>query len=88
MDPIDKSCYAVWNDYSGQTSEPYRVGCKHKLIDWVEKRTKNFIISFSILLALQVLSVILTLMLLRHLGHQRLANSIDQTCYNEQILLT
>ncbi|XP_046918445.2 uncharacterized protein LOC124498697 [Dermatophagoides farinae] len=80
LDPIDQSCYYQrqmetdskykFSSSSLSSYEPYRTGCKQKLIDWLRKQRKIFIISTCLLLAIQILSIILMLILLKLLQKQ------------------
>ncbi|KAH7645292.1 hypothetical protein HUG17_0830 [Dermatophagoides farinae] len=80
LDPIDQSCYYQrqmetdskykFSSSSLSSYEPYRTGCKQKLIDWLRKQRKIFIISTCLLLAIQILSIILMLILLKLLQQQ------------------
>ncbi|KAH9424680.1 hypothetical protein DERP_013909 [Dermatophagoides pteronyssinus] len=76
LDPIDQSCYRDNNHYQHQhrrlnmiiirsRSMNHIIGCKQKLIDWLRKQRKTFIISICSLLAVQILSIILMLILLK-----------------------
>ncbi|OTF77024.1 hypothetical protein BLA29_014370, partial [Euroglyphus maynei] len=55
LDPIDQSCYRrpLESEMELKSYEPYRIGCKQKLIDWLRKQRKTFIIYTCSLLTVQ-----------------------------------
>lgn len=56
LDPIDESCYR--SSLDPQNREPYRVGCKEKLIDWLgQRQRKKSIILSAVFLLCQVMCI-------------------------------
>lgn len=86
LDPIDDSCYEPGN--SSPNRQPYRIGCKPKLIDWIQRSKKRFIGLTLALLIVQIISIVLVLLQLRYSKPYRSSRSALDQEFNDQILLT
>nr|XP_027201937.1 tetraspanin-9-like [Dermatophagoides pteronyssinus] len=98
LDPIDQSCYREQSLSTSTSSieydnhpitiyEPYRIGCKQKLIDWLRKQRKTFIISICSLLAVQIISIILMLILLKLLQNDLFKQQRRRLQSNNMIII-
>ncbi|UXI16933.1 hypothetical protein NH340_JMT02876 [Sarcoptes scabiei] len=68
LDPIDESCYRKkFDPNTGEIidKQPFRIGCKQKLIDWFQTKSKAFLIWSCLFISFQIFYLVMILILLK-----------------------